>query len=377
MPFRLIQPYPDHCCPLTVPPELRVRPPCPVYFLRYRYPHHACASGFDRLCDFVAGETIQLPRWLYWLGETVLRLPAKIVADYGPHLEYSRQDLLMECAAIRHFLRHHDSVYHIIYAEKSYRFLRHITRRNRNVLIGTVHHPPEHNEWLFRSVEHFRRLDFVTVVSRAQLVYWQQVMGPDRVAYVPYAVDTDYFTPSERGPAQPPLCLFVGLHERDFETLERVIELVARQRPDVRFLMLSSKRTCGEIAARHPSAVWRRRVSDEEYRDFLRSASLLVLPLKRSTTNTAVLEALACGVPVVTTEGGIEDYLDSTCSLVRPVADAEGLAAAVLRLLNSPEEWSAFSRAARARAMEFSWPRTAQRMVEIYARLIRSHSAAV
>jgi glycosyltransferase involved in cell wall biosynthesis len=36
-------------------------------------------------------------------------------------------------------------------------------------------------------------------------------------------------------------------------------------------------------------------VGDEEYVNLLRSAALLVLPLRVSATNTAVLEALACG----------------------------------------------------------------------------------
>ena len=354
---------------MPVAPEDRVACPVPVYFLRYRYPHHAAPSGYDRLCDYI-GETIPLSRRQYWMGETVLRLPALWVSKFGGHFEYSRYDYVMERASIRHFLSHRDSVYHAVYAEKSVRALARFGGRNGNKLVGTVHHPPEHNEWLFRSVDHFKAFDFVTVVSRKQIPYWESLLGAARVACVPYAVDAAYFQPAPLDPSSSPCCLFVGHHERDFELLPALVERILAGHPLVRFVMLSKDARCEDIARRHDRAIWRKRVSDEEYLAYLRRATLLVLPLKRSTTCTAVLEAMACGVPVVTSEGGIEDYLEPQSSKVFPVGDAEGMAGAVLRLLSDPEERERMSLAARRRALEFSWPQTARAMVDIYTRLL-------
>lgn len=353
---------------MPVAPDARVSCPVPLYFLRYRYPHHAAASGYDRLCDYV-GETVQLPNRLYWMGETVLRLPALWVSKFGGHYEYSRYDYVMESAAIRHFLEHRDSVYHIIYAEKSYKRLRRYAGRNGNKLVGTIHHPPEHNDWLFRSVDHFKALDFATVVSKQQLPYWESLMGASRVAYVPHGVDTTYFAPSAEGPAQPPYCLFVGHHERDFDQLPELADRILSAHAQARFIMLSLDGRCEAIARRHDRAVWHEWVSDAEFLSLLRGATLLVLPLKRSTTCTAVLDAMACGVPVVTTEGGIEDYVNPNCSTVLPTGDTEGMARAIHRVLSDPQERARMSDAARRRACEFSWTRTAELMVDIYTRL--------
>ena len=147
-------------------------------------------------------------------------------------------------------------------------------------------------------------------------------------------------------------------------------QAVVREQPDAEFVMLSPDERCRLAAESHPRAVWHRRVSEPEYLRCLQQSDLLVLPLRRSTTANAVLEAMACGLPVITNAGGIEDYLDPESSVVLPAGDVEGMAAAVRRLLGDREERERMSRAARRRACEFSWRRTAEQMAGIYGRLL-------
>jgi glycosyltransferase involved in cell wall biosynthesis len=368
--MRLIQPYPDHSSGMAVRSVDRVRTTVPVFFVRYRYPHHAAPSGYDRLCDYI-GETVALSRSIYWLGETILRLPAIAVAKWGGHFEYSRYDFTMELEVIRHFLTHHNSVYHFVYGDKCYNLLSHFAGRNGNKIVVTIHQPPEKTRLLLRSLEHFQKVDFVTVVSGAQVPYWENVVGHGKVAYVPYAVDTSYFTPETKPVgARSPRCIFVGVHDRDFDCLSRVVRQVLTLNDSAEFIMVSSDARCGRIASEHMRAIWKRRVGDEEYRSLLRGSDVLVLPAIRSTTNTAVLEAMACGLPVITNVGGIEDYLDASCARTLPVGDADGIAAAVRELLGNPAELVAMSLRSRQHALEFSWRRTAEKMRGIYEQLM-------
>lgn len=369
LPIKLIQPYPDHSCPIPVPAEDRVRVSVPVYFIRYRYPHHALCSGYDRLCDYI-GETIPLSRTLYWLGESVLRMPALFAAKWGGHFEYSRYDYVMEREAIRQFLRHRCSIYHHVYAEKTFRMMARFAGRNGNKIVGTVHHPPEHNAWLFRSLDHFRQLDKIIVLSKSQLAYWQNQVGAEKVTFVPHAVDTAYFMPAEQREDRPPRCLFVGIHERDFDILPEVVSRVTSAKRKTEFVMISRHARCGEISARNARAHWLPWVSETEYRHLLQQSDLLVLPLKRATTNNTVLEALACGVPVLTSRGGIEDYLDSQCSRCFEVGDAISMSQAALHLLENEPERLLMAQAARTRADEFSWKVTAWKMAKVYESLI-------
>ncbi len=375
--MKLFQPYPDHRPAAPVPPGRRVPCPVPVYHVRYRYPHHAARSGYDRLADYL-GETVPLSRGLHALGETLLRAPALLTARFGGQYEYSRYDYVMEQAAIRHFLRHRGAVYHALYGEKSYRRLGRFAGRNGNRIVVTLHHPPEHNAWLFRSTEHLRRVDLAVVVSRNQLPYWAERLGADRVRHVPYAVDTDYFTPAP-APAAPRAgfrCLFAGFHERDFDRLPEVADRLLRTVPGCSFTMVCGDPRCAAVVARNPRAAWRPRVDDDAYRALLQSADALVLPLVRSTTSTAVLEALACGVPVVTNRGGIEDYLDGRCSLLAAPGDADGLVAAAAGLAADPARRAAMSRAARERALRFAWPAAARAMAGVYAETLERPARA-
>jgi hypothetical protein len=145
------------------------------------------------------------------MGETVLRVPLKLMVQTGGHFGYSRYDAIKDAEVIRHFLTHKNRIYHFVYGEKSHHRPAHFAGRNGNKILVTIHHPPDHSAWLFRSLDHFRRVDSATVVSRNQVAFWEGIIGKGKVAYVPYAVDAGYFHPlAAANPARPRRCLFLG-----------------------------------------------------------------------------------------------------------------------------------------------------------------------
>ena len=74
-------------------------------------------------------------------------------------------------------------------------------------------------------------------------------------------------------------------------------------------------------------------------------------------TPVSVLEAMACGLPVVTTNVGGIPYLleDGQTALLTPPGDAKTMADAVRRLGHEPELASKLGRNARAKVELFSW----------------------
>jgi glycosyltransferase involved in cell wall biosynthesis len=112
--------------------------------------------------------------------------------------------------------------------------------------------------------------------------------------------------------------------------------------------------------------------------EFLRSLSLLLYPLDAGTgMKVKTLEALAAGVPVVTTPAGAEGIAPSPGLIVASTSNE--LAAAAAALLQDPVERRRRGAAARTAFLEHHTPELATRpLVELYERLVRApaHSAS-
>ena len=111
---------------------------------------------------------------------------------------------------------------------------------------------------------------------------------------------------------------------------------------------------------------------DNAHMPALYQASDIVLnPSLADNMPVSVLEALACGVPVVSTNvGGIPALLrhDATALLVPP-GDAPAMAQAILGLLREPGRARALADAGRAHAARFDWATVAPQLTAHYRRI--------
>lgn len=102
----------------------------------------------------------------------------------------------------------------------------------------------------------------------------------------------------------------------------------------------------------------------------------LVMPSLRDCGGAVILEAMSMSKPVVATAwGGALDYLDDSCGiLIEPTgrtALIEGLAAAMVRLANSPAERAALGHAARLRVeTHYDWEVKAEDILLVYRRVL-------
>jgi glycosyltransferase involved in cell wall biosynthesis len=104
----------------------------------------------------------------------------------------------------------------------------------------------------------------------------------------------------------------------------------------------------------------------------IRESDVFVMPSLRECGGTAILEALALGKPVITTNwGGPADYVDPSCGiLIDPDSKQgfiDGLAAAMVRLARSPELRQSLGEAGKARVRkdDLDWNSKADRLLNV------------
>ncbi|MEW6747853.1 MAG: glycosyltransferase [Planctomycetota bacterium] len=214
----------------------------------------------------------------------------------------------------------------------------------------------------------------------------QQGLPAERVVVIENGVDTERFRPSAREPSLwtriglPPGSRTIGMvaafrPEKSHELVLHALATIRQRRPDAHLLLFGDgplKATIEQAAHRlgvAPAVHWLGVRHDlERWLPQLDLAVLASSP-RVETLSFAMLESMACGRPVVVTDVGFlaEAVADGVNGRLIPAGSANGLAAAVIALLDDPEEADRMGQAAR-RTVEARY--SLGKMLERYAALL-------
>ena len=108
-------------------------------------------------------------------------------------------------------------------------------------------------------------------------------------------------------------------------------------------------------------------------------ADLMLNPSRVDNMPNSVLEALACGLPVVSTRVGGVPYIvrDGASALLVDAGDAEAMAAAILRVLRDAEFAQGLAESGLADVQQYTWARVRPRLSELYERVLPAGEARV
>jgi glycosyltransferase involved in cell wall biosynthesis len=187
---------------------------------------------------------------------------------------------------------------------------------------------------------------------------------PERVHVVPSPVDVSTWSPAPKPARELPEIAFVG----GVFTWKGGPELLDWYRRAGRGRARITIVTRSPMEDEPGVRVVRAENNSEVLRDLVRSADVFVLPTKADCYSVAVQEAMASGVPVVTSDiGGTSDFVeDGVTGYLIPPGDAAALDAPLDALLADPERRRRMGDAGRARAVEmFDSRRIVQRITAI------------
>jgi glycosyltransferase involved in cell wall biosynthesis len=204
------------------------------------------------------------------------------------------------------------------------------------------------------------------------------------VEVVPLGVDTAFFAPGSAPSAPPWRLIQVATLSRvkDQGTLLSALRLVVDREPRVHLDLVGEDILHGAIRRRRDELGLEAHVTlhgfapSDRVRDLLQAAHLYVQSSRHEAAGVAVLEAAACGIPVVGTRVGYVADWAAERAVAVDVADAAALAEGILGLLQDAPRRLEMARRARAvvLAQDADW--VAARMESLYERLLSRRAAS-
>lgn len=220
----------------------------------------------------------------------------------------------------------------------------------------------------------YERFDVVFAPSRLMCAFLNE-LGVHHTLHQPLGVDAEVFAPERRTldlraklglPQDTRLLTYAGRFSGE-KNLSVLLHAFARLGKPYHLLLIGGDRTARPTA--NVTMLPYRRDS-HELAQWLASADALVHAGTKETFGLVILEAMACGRPVVAARAGaIPEIVDESVGMLAKPADGESMAEAIDALYE--RDIDAVGAAARARVLkQFTWTQAFTAQVNAYTSLV-------
>ena len=295
-----------------------------IFFIREKFPHMGPHSGYDLLFDNVEKQLLVKYKIVsFWKIEIITgRIINKIFLIIKPFLDYSIfytiNSFKTELTTLIYAVFLSPDIIQIAYIENNYGLGKWFKKLTKAKIIGTVHQPVSWWETQKEKAKYVRHLDILIVLDSKSKVYFSKYISADKIEIIRHGVDVDFFKPSVNENSKTEIrCVFAGQWLRDISLLYKIIEYINQKDNSIliSFHLIyplkdsNSNEIIDKISVQN-NVNWYQGITDEELRDLYGSSHLFLIPLLDCTANNGILEAMSCGLPVVSTPvGGVFDYV--------------------------------------------------------------------
>jgi len=220
----------------------------------------------------------------------------------------------------------------------------------------------------------YERFDVVFAPSRLMCAYLKD-MGVRHAVHQPLGVDAEVFSPARRGPPlrerlnlprDARVLVYAGRFAGE-KNVPVLLQAFARLGRPYHLLLIGGERR----ARPHANVTLLPYCRDSiELAGWIASADALVHAGTKETFGLVILEAMACGRPVVAARAGaFPEFIDESVGMLAEPLDPASMAAAIAALYERDRE--ALGAAARARVLrQFTWDRAFHAQLATYASLV-------
>ncbi|TQV65981.1 glycosyltransferase family 4 protein [Exilibacterium tricleocarpae] len=231
-----------------------------------------------------------------------------------------------------------------------------------------------------------RKLQHVITVSAQSQADIATAFGrpTDAVDLIYNGIDTDTFAPRPHITRQPMRIMTTASADQPLKGLRYLLEAIAQLRPhypDLTLLVIGKLDPKGQTRRLLDKLGLNRAVqfvsgiSTEAMVDYYASASIAVSPSLYEGFGLPAGEAMACAVPVISSDGGALPEVVGDAGVVVRAGDSAALADALRQLLDDPERRRYLGAAGRRRILErFCWRVAAQQLSRYYHSVIEKQA---
>ena len=231
-----------------------------------------------------------------------------------------------------------------------------------------------------------RQLPYITTVSENSRRDIASAFGicEKRIEVVLNGIDSEIFQPMPAVAREPYHLITTASADQPLKGTQHLIPAVAdlaARYPDLKLTFIGAPKPGGKTEQLIQSFQLDERIefhhglSFDEIKQLYAKASVAVVPSEYEGFGFPAGEAMACAVPLVSTDGGALPEVVGDAGVIVPSKNPQALAKAIGDLFENPAERARLSEAGRRRMVEhFSWARTAQEFTQHYHQVIARES---
>jgi len=341
-----------------------------VSVITTKIPHHSFHSGYEQLIKYLPESTEikfvkrgHASNWVSRLIEVGLRF-------FTASRWYQWDGVIADVFSARVLFRK-NSIVHYLYGDSSVGLIPYIHSLLPGKLILTIHACPSDFNEVIQYPHLLKKVDGLILLGSNQREYFESLdFDHQKIKMIPHGVNLDFFTPLENKPEHDvQQVLIVGNWRRNFELYTSVIEAC------------TTEKMIFHVVTQHfnhhhfrglPNVKLYSAISDESLKELYQNSDVLFMGLTDAVANNVLLEAAACGLPIICENiGAVKEYFNEdeiTCFEPNAVQQANDMLKSILQnrtLLESKRE------KALLKVKQYSWEQIAKETLLFYDKVSR------